>query len=316
MCGYAPDLPAANLGLLAVAGDGRIATLQRGVNAIIDAMAGEVQFANDNEAAFALFRKGCLHCEQFPEILDAVGPKTTIVDFLARVAVRRTTVRQVQELAVILGKAKAWRVAFGQMPPALSSVLSSYLPLQVMMTETTEEEVASVAKEPRGPGQDARIFLRECQSLRWLTVIERSTSDIACTMTECAASLFVCHRSSDQECEAAFEEDAAGHQEVWGADANSRLGFEHEGVPACGRFLAVRPDWRQGSLRDALLGSGDLQLRCTGRQFGRQEEFRWCKGDTVQHLPSGLWLYVDPQLPEQVLLNPLKGSSWEALPAI
>jgi len=151
-------------------------------------------------------------------------------------------------------------------------------------------------------------------------------------MTEKAASLFVCHagaRSPGPE-EAAGEWDANGsdacsadeeekaswpaaHEDEAGA---ATLGFEHEGVPAFGHFLGCRRPWMQAPLRNALMGGGEPQLCCSGRRFGRREEFLWFADDTLQHALSGLWLFVDPAAPDQVLLRAWEKSAWEALPAI
>eukprot|EP00927_Polykrikos_kofoidii_P049497 TRINITY_DN43545_c0_g1_i1.p1 TRINITY_DN43545_c0_g1~~TRINITY_DN43545_c0_g1_i1.p1 ORF type:complete len:522 (-),score=100.61 TRINITY_DN43545_c0_g1_i1:28-1593(-) len=105
--------------------DPKLLSLQRGVEAVEKAMSSEMQFVNEKEEAFALFRRGCRHCAQLPAFLDAVGPKDTIVMFLARVATRRATVGQVREMVAILRKAPAWHGVLADAPESLRQALGA-----------------------------------------------------------------------------------------------------------------------------------------------------------------------------------------------
>merc|ERR1719291_1045585 len=96
----------------------RVAVLKQGVEAILEAMASERQFLNNNESAFALFRRGCKFCEQMLEELEAIGEKDVIMTFLQRTASRRAIARQVQEVVTILARGEKWhRCLAGAVPP-------------------------------------------------------------------------------------------------------------------------------------------------------------------------------------------------------
>jgi len=423
----------------------RLEALQRGVDAVVGAMAGEVQFANDNERAFALFRRGCHHCAQRPEDLDAIGPKDTILAFLNRVAGRKTAARQLQELGAILVQATAWRELFSEAPAALISVLAEEE--QGVVAAALAQQVESALAPP---GDGTRVFLRERCSMRYLTVwptaswvaaaptmdnhdldpydspvlpwdqigcdpqqsfkeeqddhFERGAAAerARCVLTERATSLFICSHGCSSSfstapvdaegptcplghvlqpwttkggaCDGCGRETWRGEQvldcrecdwylcqschssalgkslspekrrararaSTWssarsadacnGAVARSRadsaasttaesgvvLGFAHEGVPALGRFLVARKPW-PASLRSAFTGGrANLELFCASKCLGRQEEFRWGADATIQHVPSGLWLYVDPSSPGTVCLHAFERSTWEALSA-
>jgi len=327
MCRPAAELPADSVRPPPAAESDRTLVLQHGVGAVIEAMSGEVAFANSNEAAFAMLRRGCHHCAQLPEALDAMEPKDTVLAFLARVASRRTAVRQVKELGRILAQAEAWRSLLVDAPPPLRDVLLANSPRRASLAAEAAVVVnwRLLQTTDPAPVQDARVFLRERRSKRFLTVADVLAVE-CCIMTELPASLFVCHsaastarlpeESSKQEVDpdVAEKEDTARSAGAEEAETTT-LGFEHEGVPAPGRFLIGRRPWRRTSLRDALTGSGDWQLCCTSRDFGRHEEFLWGSDATLQHASSGFWLYVDLASPGEVQLQAEKRSAWEALPA-
>mmetsp|Transcript_88442 Transcript_88442/g.250698 ORF Transcript_88442/g.250698 Transcript_88442/m.250698 type:complete len:299 (+) Transcript_88442:134-1030(+) len=276
--------------------------LERGVTAVIDAMAGEVQFANANEAAFALLRRGCRHCARQTCALDAVEPKATVVAFLDRISARRTAARQLQELAAILVQAPGWQPVLAEGPPRLLAVLAADLPVRDALARVSPPWLA---KEAPPPAQDARVFLREKRSGLFLTIAELPAREReGCVMTAQACSLFIVSRGHQSAPPDEVNDD------IFVPEAGATLGFEHEGVPAFGRFLACRRPWQQA------LAGGGLQLCCTGKRFGRQEEFRWDVGSALQHVPSGLWLYVDPAFPAEISVRAMERSAWEALPAI
>lgn len=138
-----------------------------------------------------------------------------------------------------------------------------------------------------------RIFLRE-QITQWYLSVTELNSVASCVMTELPVSLFICHRGkSDTD--------------------NVRLGFEHEGLPALGCFLAPRRSW---SWREAVgLASADVQLRCEEMVFDAGKEFRWHQDSTLQFISTGQWLHVDPSSPAAISFHAINKSSWEALPA-
>lgn len=159
-----------------------------------------------------------------------------------------------------------------------------------------------------------RAFLRDQRSQRYLSVAELNSA-VACVMTSRPASLFVCHhvlRPSGRSRKGAspkVEEGVGGESVV--PLATSVLGFEHEGIPAFQCFLTCRRRWR-----NPLVSGATHELRCEGSGFGRGEEFQWHPNSTLQHMPTGLWLYVDPSNPVEVILHASKKSVWEALPTV
>jgi len=317
------------------AGSRRVEALQQGVAAIVKAMGGEAQFANDNEVAFAQFRRGCRHCALLPADLDSIGPKDTIVAFLTRIASRRAVSRQVQELGAILVKAENWRALLGNAPPPLWEVLMDAGLLDVPSFGLEPEDVVGALDHC------ARVFLRERCSQRWLTVgltvvadelnptNDQTCAHQACSMTELPASLFICYRDCGRyksggtvccvESGVASVESELAHA-VHAPQVESLLAstwaFAHEGEPEFGHFLG---GWRVrslGNLRQAIKGGGDYGLSCTSRKLGEQEQFQWYEDAAIQHITSGLWLYVDPESPAKVTMHASERSSWEALPAI
>lgn len=297
-------------------------------------MAGEVQFTNDNEKAFALFRRGCRHCAELLADLDDVAPKDVIVAFLVRVAARPGAVRQLQELGSILVRAAAWREKLASAPQPLWDVL-----VENPSTFAALQETPSSSQSP-APFHDARVFLRERQSHWYLTVAQTEE----CIMTDLATSLFICSRAADceehhcamdgarsphmfsalsveRECErSAMETHKSAEveaQQTCGGCTPATVGFAHEGVPACGRFLICRRSGRRLTLlRDGPPGGGNHQLCCAGHKFGPEEAFRWHVDGTLQHVESGRWLYVDPACPGKVDMHLHERSVWDALPAI
>lgn len=384
-------------------GNAQTAALEAGIAAAVSAMAGEAEFANRSETAFALLRRGCCQCSRLPggnKALGAVGreEKAVVVSFLARVARRRSAERQVRELgAVLLGSgSSAWlrlvRAAAADSSP-LHKLLATeieaaerqaherrrrthpqtlqcqqqqpqQLPLYtsrwstglevdrtkadyVELADSDDEEEwedqreeilegsiarchghawtgpmqslsrnrspnAMLRSPPVPPCHGARIFLREVATQRFLTVTEVLGVE-CCVMTELPASLFICHWR--------VEGVQTGGESVGAAarpcSSAALLGFAHEGVPGLGRFLGLRRPWRRRQLRDALAsrGAGDLEACCASRHLGETESFFWQgSGAPLQHISSGLWLYVDAEQPEKVLLRPDGESCWEALP--
>eukprot|EP00929_Paragymnodinium_shiwhaense_P120711 TRINITY_DN92740_c0_g1_i1.p1 TRINITY_DN92740_c0_g1~~TRINITY_DN92740_c0_g1_i1.p1 ORF type:complete len:493 (+),score=79.01 TRINITY_DN92740_c0_g1_i1:92-1570(+) len=104
--------------------DHRVQALRDGVQAVVEAMASEVQFLNKKEQAFADFRRGCRHCITLPGNLEAVEEKALVVEFLQRIAQRRATASQVKELAGLLADASAsWRQILLQSKSPLRDLL-------------------------------------------------------------------------------------------------------------------------------------------------------------------------------------------------
>lgn len=314
--------------------ESRAATLHRGVQAIVGAMAGEVQFTNENEEAFGLFRRGCRQCAQLPATLEAVDPKATIVAFLVRSAARRSAERQLQELGSILAQTASWHDLLSEAPEPLQTIIARVLSdvhprdmltgRHVLLGRRQAVEQTLCELEPHQdagwnlpvkadpckaavapPADEARVFLRERVSQRYLTIAEYQSAE-CCMMTETVVSLFVCHHSCSSESGDANEDadDSKGMNEL---AHGVELGFEHEGVPALGRFLTCRRSW---------LPRGDPELSCKGWDLSRNEEFHWHPDATIQHVNSGRWLYVDPDAPDKVAMHLSTKSSWEVLPAL
>lgn len=293
--------------------------LSRGVRAVVETMSGEVQFANDNERAFALFRKGCRHCAELPTELEAVGPKDIVVAFLARVAQRRSACRQVQELSLILVQVPTWRDLLMEAPQQLLEVLHGDAAVHAVFAAACAPTVSPA------PKHEARVFLREAWSKRFLSImqcVESERKAQRCVMTERAASLLVCHCDGRRPTPSVDDWDEEEYfdchpQARCGAEGTDGtvLGFAHEGVPSPGCFLACKRP-RRRLLRDVVTGGGDPELCCTSQAFGRQEEFFWCTDATIRHISSGLWLFVDASKPEAVTMHKWEKSYWEALPAL
>lgn len=313
----------------------RMEMLQRGVSAVVNAMASEVEFTNDNEKALRMFRLGCRHCERMPSILDDIGPKDTIVAFLARVAARRAAAQQVRELFSILVKAATWCEALNCAPEPLRDVLERNSAIQSAI-KASQSVVANL--EP--PTHGARVFLRERNSKQYLTVAAlKSGAPGSCIiMTELPASLFIAYHAEKDDCntyanEAFWADDAftSTCSEDWEAESEQGcsspkagqgdpeepaaciLGFEHEGIPNFRHFLGCQRSWRQASLHKALTGAVELEVRCTNRRLGRRERFEWHADASLRHVSSGRWLHVDPASTEEIRIHTMKRSTWEAL---
>merc|ERR1712039_138040 len=85
------------------------------------------------------------------------------------------------------------------------------------------------------------------------------------------------------------------------------LSFEHEGLPSNGVFLSFRKAWLP-----AVVSSGNqYALRCDRSVRGAAEEFRWHPDATLQHVPSGLWLYADDSNSFELVLHPKEKTKWE-----
>eukprot|EP00448_Togula_jolla_P010687 CAMPEP_0170602470 /NCGR_PEP_ID=MMETSP0224-20130122/18405_1 /TAXON_ID=285029 /ORGANISM="Togula jolla, Strain CCCM 725" /LENGTH=311 /DNA_ID=CAMNT_0010927305 /DNA_START=66 /DNA_END=1001 /DNA_ORIENTATION=+ len=301
------DPPEAILNSSSVIPEDRSAALQLGVTAVVDAMAGEKQFANDNERAFALLRIGCRHCEGHQAALDAVGPKPLVVAFLVRVAVRRTMARRLQELAAILAQSVAWRSLLLDAPQPLRDVLESTFSPDTALPSLLQ--LRSADSSP--PAHRARIFLREQRSKKYLTVAQSSTTSEHCViLTTLAASLFICHHAA----RAGMEPDAESDEKQDGKGLEESapvLGFAHEGIPELGSFLSFKAPWHAASS-----ASAGLALCCNSRQLHAQAQFQWHANARLQHVRTGRWLYVDPSCAEMVTMHTSEASSWQALPAL
>lgn len=158
---------------------------------------------------------------------------------------------------------------------------------------------ASVTRQPRsnesscsGPealGHGSRGFMLERESGKYLTVVDHAPHAL-CVLTDKAASLLVCR---------CFEAAVAG--------APVLVAFEHEGLPACGRFLSCKApklSWRPAS----------LPLWCAGKGSSGAEVFLRHANSTMQHRPTGLWLWAEAGT-GNIILHPTEKSEWDLAPA-
>mmetsp|Transcript_61942 Transcript_61942/g.115818 ORF Transcript_61942/g.115818 Transcript_61942/m.115818 type:complete len:207 (-) Transcript_61942:724-1344(-) len=143
-------------------------------------------------------------------------------------------------------------------------------------------------QDKTAPRQDARIFLRDQRTLRFLSITAHQDA-AQCTMTEEPASLFVTHAK------------------------DTALGFAHEGLPAFGCFLGYS-SFLQNWYASLGAGSDRHLLPCEAENFQAHSEFKWHPDATIKHLSSGLWLFVDPAKPDVVVLDACRKSQWEAIP--
>ncbi|CAE7350701.1 CEP1 [Symbiodinium natans] len=291
-----------------------------GIEAVCNAMSGEVRFTNENEAAFALLRKGCRHCSgtRGGEALRQVPveKQAIVVAFLTRIAeIRRGASRRVQELGAILANASpSWQelLAGSEALGGPDGLLAEELKALVPATTAGEANLPAPVLE-----HEARVFLRESKSKRYLSIISSST-DACIIMTELPVSLFVCcvlgkglsDACSSFSTEVSEETEASSFSSQLSKSRlaelegeNLEFGLAHEGVPSCGRFLGSRRRWT------------DVELCCSSRSFGRRERWSRGPGASLQHQSSGLWLYVDPRSPNKVTLSSQEHSAWEVLPA-
>lgn len=185
------------------------------------------------------------------------------------------------------------------------------------------------------PRDGARVFLQERQTRRCLTIVQSESGHERVVMTRGAVSLFECHRSdAGLTCPTVYSYAAVqpGMLDVFGvaediADVLMEscgggacgggtpvVSFAHEGLPGFGAFLSPGDQtWWQALSRS---GGVDARMQCRTTSLGFQERFRWLDDGTVQHVPSGKWLYVDPASPDEVVLHPVQRSSWEAMSAL
>lgn len=268
--------------------------LSKGIEAVMSAMSNEVCFTDENEVAFTLLRRGCRHCSvHSTESLEALrevplqqeAVAATVVQFLARIAAsRRGASRRVQELGAILAKASVpWSELLNQQP-ALAALLRG---------EHSKDTEPAIGPRPQ---HEAHIFLRERRSRRFLSLTEDEETNVTCCiMTEAASSMFICQWRGGV---ASDELEGAKTNE---SDVHPELGFLHEGVPAFNCFLGCRRYW---------VG---WELCCSSRLFGKQEGFRWGADSSLQHFSTGLWLWVDPLMHQNVALHAEERSAWDVL---
>jgi hypothetical protein len=256
-----------------------------------------------------------------------------------------------QEPAVELCRFSSWgavgrpRTTFpiGRNGTADSAV--AYMELSKKIAKCLENETSAVSKSPKSrqvrnsvsqsllapalvplqppagpaPAHEARVFLRERLSGRYLTVCGSSSEGERCVTTRVAASLFVAEHSACS--------DRRKHQDAFGVgdageysmeseterlqrkasleDSGVRLGFCHEGLPSADHFLGCEQSFW-----------GWVSFGCQRKALGSKEEFLWMEDGAVLHVLSGLWLDVDPEYPEEPTLHSEKRSFWEALPAL
>lgn len=275
--------------------------LSAGIDAVMSAMSGETRFTNENEAAFALLRKGCRHSarsETMPLRLVIPEQQAVVVSFLVRVADRRSAARRVKELGRILLKASpSWQhlLMNAEQLGGVSGLLS--------------EEVKALGLKAEGDlavpviQAESRVFLRESQTQRYLSIASSHSSVV---MTELPVSLFVCHSagkgaSEFSSCSTEAEEATSKRSEL--KPGSFEFGLEHEDIPSLGHFLGSRRRWT------------DLELCCSSSSLGKREIFR-LSGASMQHQLTGMCLHVDPSCPNKVVLSAESSSAWEVLAAI
>lgn len=279
--------------------------LSAGIDAVMSAMSGEARFTNENEAAFALLRKGCRHSarsEAMPLRLVIPEQQAVVVSFLARVADRRSAARRVKELGRILLKASpSWQhlLMNAEELGGVSGLLSEEVKALGLKAEGDDAVPLAV---PAVIQAESRVFLRESQTQRYLSIANSHSSVV---MTELPVSLFVCHSagkgaSEFSSCSTEAEETTSKRSEKPGP---FEFGLEHEGIPSLGHFLGSRRRWT------------DLELCCSSSSLGKREIFRLA-GASMQHQLTGMCLHVDPSCPHKVVLSAESSSAWEVLAAI
>lgn len=308
--------------------------LSLAVEAAANAMAEKVaNFASAGEAAFGQLHLGCRCCAKFPGALEAVGhdQKCIVVAFLARLASRRSAERCVQDLCELLitSGSPSWCTLLATAPAPLPDILKKVLAAATANEKAKLGERQLAENSPStsrpwlaaAPKHDARIFLREHRSQRYLTVAAVLSVE-CCIMTELPASLFVCRWQGQagffEAIEVSDSERESGLMSTRHKSSQSVIfGFVHEGVPAFNRFISCRRSWRRAaSIRAGLARDvGDVVIRCSGRRLGNEECFRWGPGSTLQHAYTKQWLCVDPAIPDRLTTNMLQGSIWEVLSA-
>ncbi|CAJ1349125.1 unnamed protein product, partial [Effrenium voratum] len=283
--------------------------LSAGIQAVVSAMSGEVRFTNENEVAFAKLRLGCRHGGAHGgAALRQVQPQqqAVVVSFLARMAGRRRrcAARRVQELGCILAKASAsWQELLAKEEPlgGPSGLLAEEL--KALATGQAEPE--------RQIENEARVFLREKQTQRYLSIVSSPNGHGLVAMTDVPVSLFVCHldgkgtdsfaSSSTEACEESLKTRLSELEETLD------IGFAHEGIPSFGGFLCSR--------RRIL---ADVELSCSSKSFGKRERFRWGPDASLQHQFTEMWLSVDLASPQKVFLSAERSErgAWEAVAAL
>lgn len=130
-------------------------------------------------------------------------------------------------------------------------------------------------------GHGFRGFLRDRFSQQYLSVVETSKV-ISCVPTEKEVSMFVCHCTNGRQ-----------------------VAFQHEGVPALGRFLSVP---RQPWLPEC------VELKCAGKGASGREAFIFHSDYTIQSKSCGHWLWIDPER-NLLLLHTKEKSKWDIVAA-
>lgn len=279
--------------------------LSAGIDAVMSAMSGETRFTNENEAAFALLRKGCRHSarsEAMPLRLVIPEQQAVVVSFLVRVADRRSAARRVKELGRILLKASpSWQhlLMNAEQLGGVSGLLSEEVKALGLKAEGDDAVPLAVPVIQA----ESRVFLRESQTQRHLSTASSHSSVV---MTELPVSLFVCHSagkgaSEFSSCSTEAEEATSKRSEL--KPGSFEFGLEHEGIPSLGHFLGSRRRWT------------DLELCCSSSSLGKREIFR-LSGASMQHQLTGMCLHVDPSCPNKVVLSAESNSAWEVLAAI
>ncbi|CAK0831104.1 unnamed protein product [Prorocentrum cordatum] len=172
------------------------------------------------------------------------------------------------------------------------------------------------------PGHGARVFLQERRTRGYLTIAQAEAGHEQVVMTRSAASLFECHRSdvglarptvhscaalqlgmldvsrvAEETSLTSSRRRARGSSPQAAAAPRSSASRTRRGLPGFGAFLSAgSATWWQGWLRP---GGVDAKMQCRAASLGLQERFRWMDDGTIQHVPSGKWLYVDPTSPDE-----------------
>jgi hypothetical protein len=133
-----------------------------------------------------------------------------------------------------------------------------------------------------------RGFLREQDTGKYLSIVDVAGS-VEFHLSEREVSMFVCRTN---------EESSVGEP--------STVAFQHEGVPALGRFLSCKAP-------RLLRQPETMELKCAGRGFSGRELFLFHSDLTIQHTVTKHWLAIESQT-DRVILHASRKSKWEIDP--
>eukprot|EP00435_Cladocopium_sp_Y103_P005516 s4546_g1.t2 len=132
--------------------------------------------------------------------------------------------------------------------------------------------------------EHATVFCQKQTGSQQYLSVAQNNRGVQVVMTQQPASLFVTHLREERS-----KTQSTGSQ---------TMGFEHEGLPACGSFLRAHERFLEFFTSDVW-----CELTCEGSRKDDSNEFIWHPDATLQHVSSGRWLYVDPYEPSVVMLH-------------